>query len=114
MVAVVEKWNAYTKQRQDLWGFGDILAIRGNETLIVQTTSGVNVSKRIQKIGSHPCNVIAEFWLESPTRRIEVHGWRKVGPRGKRKVWECRVMSATLEVHPDGNRIVWSSVNTTQ
>lgn len=92
MVAVVEKYNSFTKQRKDLWGFGDILAAKGNETVIIQVTSGSNVPARIQKILTEPINYMASFWLESPNRRIEVHGWRKVGPRGKRKTWQCRVV----------------------
>ena len=40
LVAVVEKWNPFVKIRQDLFGFIDVLAIRENETLAVQVTSG--------------------------------------------------------------------------
>ena len=47
--AVVEKWNSFTKQRQDLWGWCDILAIRENEVLAVQVTS-TGVAERIKKI----------------------------------------------------------------
>lgn len=108
LVAVVEKYNSFTKQRMDLWGFGDLLAIKGNDTMIVQTTSGSNVSKRLEKIASHPCLPMAQFWLESPTRRIEVHGWRKVGPRGKRKTWQCRVVNAELITEGEAKgRIIW-------
>lgn len=109
-MAIVEKYNSFTKQRMDLWGFGDLLAIRGDDTMIVQTTSGDNVSKRCQKIASHPCIIMAQFWLESPTRRIEVHGWRKVGPRGKRKTWECRVLTAELVKWGEAKgRIIWQT-----
>ena len=87
MCAVVEKWNPYVRIRQDLWGFADILAIRDNESLLVQTTSGSNVSARLAKIAD---NVQASIWTCSPNRKIVVHGWRKVGERGKRKLWECR------------------------
>lgn len=89
MAAVVERWNKFAKVRQDLFGFIDILAVKGDKTLAVQATSGTNVSARIKKICE---NQGASFWLESPNRFIEVHGWRKVGPRGKRKLWECRVI----------------------
>lgn len=87
LCAVVEHWNAWRKIRQDLFGFADILAVRGNETLLVQTTSGSNVSARLAKIRSSQA---ADLWLSSPTRAIRVHGWAKRGPRGKRKVWTCR------------------------
>jgi len=87
LVAIVEHWNSYVKIRQDLWGFADLLAVRGDDCLLVQTTSGPNVSARIAKIQAEPK---AALWLQSSNRRIVVHGWRKVGARGKRKLWECR------------------------
>ena len=94
LVAIVEKWNPYVKIRQDLFGFGDLLAIRANTALIVQTTSGSNVSARLDKIKSSQA---AKVWLESPSREIIIHGWRKAGARGKRKLWECReVQVSTL------------------
>ena len=86
-VAITERWNSFTRTRQDLFGFIDLIALRGNETLAVQTTSGSNVSARIDKIKSLQS---ARVWLESNSRRIVVHGWRKVGARGKRKLWDCR------------------------
>lgn len=86
-VGITEHWNQYAKIRQDLFGFVDLLCFKGNETLAVQTTSGDNVSKRIHKIEQIPA---AALWLESPYRQIVVHGWRKVGARGQRKLWELR------------------------
>lgn len=98
LVAVVEKFNSFTKRRIDLWGFGDLLAIKGNETMIVQSTSGTNVSARVNKIQLEPAiHSVASFWLESPNRTIQIHGWRKGGPRGKRKTWICRVLSGRIE-----------------
>lgn len=93
-VQVTERWNPWAKCRQDLFGFIDILCIRGNETMGVQTTSGDNMSHRLAKILALPA---ARAWRSSQTRRLQVHGWRKVGPRGKRKVWECRIREVTLE-----------------
>lgn len=90
--ATVEKWNPHVKIRQDLWGFGDLLAFRGNEVLIVQTTSGSNVAARIAKIRLIPA---ADHWMASPTRKLLIHGWSKRGPRGKRKQWTCRVVHLT-------------------
>jgi carbonic anhydrase len=87
LVAVVEKWNPYAHCRQDLFGFIDLIAINGDETLAVQTTSGDHVAERLEKIRNTPA---ATTWLESSTRKIVVHGWRKAGARGKRKLWQCR------------------------
>lgn len=67
--------------KRDLFGFGDLLAIRGGERLIVQATSYTNVSARVSKI--------AESELVGLVRDagfgIVVHGWRKVKGR-----WQCR------------------------
>jgi hypothetical protein len=92
-VAITEKWNPFARVRQDLFGFIDILCLRGNELVGLQTTTGDNVSKRIDKIKSLPA---AKQWL-APTRRIVVHGWRKVGAQGKRKLWECREVEVTTK-----------------
>jgi hypothetical protein len=89
MVAIVEKFNSFIKRRIDLWGFGDLLHVQGDIVTIVQTTSGDNVSARLKKIDGIP---EAQAWLASPNRKIVVHGWRKVGPRGQRKKWECRIV----------------------
>jgi hypothetical protein len=86
-VAITERWNQFARIKQDLFGFIDLLAIKGDVTMAVQTTSGSNVSARINKIRALQA---AAIWLESPTRTIVVHGWRKAGPRGKRKTWQCR------------------------
>ncbi len=73
LVAVVEKWNPHAKIRQDLFGFVDLIAIRENETLGVQTTSYSNVSARINKIAEHE-NV---GMVRKAGWRIVVHGWHK-------------------------------------
>ena len=70
--AIVEKWNSFTKQRQDLWGWCDILAIRENEVLAVQVTS-TGVAERIKKIEDSP----TVAFVRKAGIRIEVHGWRK-------------------------------------
>jgi len=89
LCAIVEKYNSFIKVRQDLFGFADILCVKQNEVLLIQTTSGSNVSERIKKIQALQA---AEIWLDSPNRSIHVHGWRKAGPRGGVKKWECRVV----------------------
>lgn len=94
-VAVTERWNPFSKTRNDLYGFVDLLAIQANDTLAVQTTSGPNLNARLDKLLTIPA---VKLWLESPTRRIELHGWRKIGQRGKRKTWEVRKIDLTREM----------------
>jgi carbonic anhydrase len=76
--AVVEKWNPHAKIRQDMFGFVDIVAIRENETLAVQATSGTNVSSRVDKITDSPLLAV----VRKAGWRVEVHGWRK-GSNGR-------------------------------
>lgn len=86
---VVEKWNPHAHVRIDLGGFGDVLAwAPGRGILAVQCTSGSNVAARVAKIQALKQ---ASEWVLSPAR-LEVWGWRKAGARGKRKLWECRVV----------------------
>lgn len=70
---VVEKWIPHTRQRKDLFGFIDIVAIRDGETLAVQATAGSAVAARVSKIGDAEAigDVRKAGW------RIVVHGWRK-------------------------------------
>lgn len=78
---ITEHWNPWARVRQDLFGFVDILAVRGIETLGVQTTSGGNVNARIKKINDSPNLKI----LKGANWKIVVHGWRKL-----KSGWECR------------------------
>lgn len=74
---VVEVWNSHARIRQDLFGFIDVIAVKGTETLAVQATSAPNVSSRVTKIGDSP--------LVGPVRdagwRIVVWGWKKKSGR---------------------------------
>jgi len=90
---VERPWNPYTKRTQDLFGFGDILAFRGSITLIVQTTGGDggNFAARKAKILASPiARAWADYGLPTGQRSIVLHGWRKGGARGERKLWQCR------------------------
>ena len=69
---IVEKWNSFTKQRKDLWGWCDILAIRKDEVLAVQVTDYA-VADRIKKIQDSTTVAL----VRDAGIRIEVHGWRK-------------------------------------
>lgn len=83
MAEIVEKFNSFTKTRKDLWGIIDILAIRRDEVLGVQTTSWANVSARVKKItDSEHIGAIREAGI-----RVVVHGWKK-NPKTNR--WEVR------------------------
>jgi len=70
---VVERYNQFACRRNDLFGFIDILAVRGPETLAVQTTTYPNVPSRVNKIADseHVAAIREAGWT------IHVHGWTK-------------------------------------
>ena len=80
---IVERWNPHAQIRQDLFGIGDILAIREGETLLVQTTSRGNVAARVTKIqeSEHLDKILAAGW------KITVHGWGKL-----KAGWTCKIV----------------------
>lgn len=77
LAGVVEKWIPQVRQRKDLFGFIDILALREGEIVGVQATTGSNVASRVEKIANHE-NVGA---VRKAGIRILVHGWRKNSKR---------------------------------
>lgn len=90
--AIVERWNAHAKIRQDLYGFVDVLCVGNGKTVAVQCTSGSNVSARMNKILGRwvPDDVKGErAWQElrhcvreclAAGWEIQVHGWTKGKP----------------------------------
>ena len=88
---VVERWNSFAKIRQDFGGFADILAwnsVAG--VLAVQTTTRAHDDRQLALLAKD--NVRA--WLAGGNR-LHIHGWAKVGARGKRKRWACKVVEVT-------------------
>lgn len=79
--AIVEHWNQYACVRQDLFGFIDVLAIKGAETLAVQTTSLSEVKRRIRKI--EDSDAIRD--IREAGWSIHVHGWRRL-----KGGWACK------------------------
>lgn len=92
--AVVEKWNPHARIRQDLFGVIDVVSL-GGEITGIQATSGANVAARIAKMLDEKQEPAVRDWLLSGGK-LEVHGWRKAGPRGKRKLWELRRVVVAL------------------
>lgn len=80
--AIVEHWNQWSRQRNDLFGFLDVLCLGDNEVIGVQTTSYSNISARCKKIAEHE-NVAA---VRKANIRIIVHGWKK----NKSGRWEVK------------------------
>ena len=111
---IVEHFNHFSKQRNDLFGFADVLAVHPKKGhLYIQVTSGTNVNARLKKMREESKHVI-EALLETGAH-VEVHGWRKVKVctkcneekysklctcKGTKSVarWRPRIVEVTAEV----------------
>ncbi len=93
LIQVVERWNSFAKIRQDLFGIVDILCVHDGKTIAVQSTSGPNVSARVEKMKSSDALPL----LQEAGWKILVHGWRKVKVKrgGKAMIWELREVDLT-------------------
>jgi hypothetical protein len=79
---VVERYNSFTRTKNDLFGFIDILCLGEGVVIGVQTTSKSNMSARIKKIMEHE-NLDR---VRSAGIKILVHGWAK----NKSNRWELK------------------------
>lgn len=77
-----EHWNHFANRRQDLFDVIDILCVKPNEMVGVQTTSYAAMSARKKKIKE---SEKAAAWLLSGAK-ILLHGWRK----NKNNRWEVK------------------------
>lgn len=69
--AIVERWNPHVRIRQDLYGFIDLLAVKGEDIVGVQACS-TRVAERVTKITEH-----ANYPLVCKAIRIVVEGYSK-------------------------------------
>jgi tRNA 2-selenouridine synthase SelU len=84
----------------DFMGFADFIAINDDETIAVQVCGGSgDPAKHIKKCTTDP-KVVPKLtrWLMSLSRSFQIQGWRKVGPRGKRKLWKPRIIQIELDL----------------
>ena len=85
---VVERYNSFTRKRNDFCGFIDILCLAQGAVVGVQTTSYSNMSARVKKIREHEnLHVVLASGI-----KILVHGWRK----NKSNRWEYKEVEVTL------------------
>jgi hypothetical protein len=91
LAAVVEKWLPRIKRRQDLFGFGDVLAVHPGDRvfMIVQATTGSNVASRLNKARALPA---LTTWLGAGGT-FEVWGWKKMKGR-----WHVRRVAVDAEL----------------
>ena len=89
---VVERFNPHVGEhgiRQDLFGWMDVLAIRGDKagSLGIQSTSRDHASHRLRKMVATPA---LRVWLKAGNR-AELWTWAKVGRR-----WRLRRREVTV------------------
>ena len=82
---VVETFNRYAGVKNDLFGFIDVLCVKENEVLGIQTTSISNMNARIEKILTHK-NYLP---VKKSGIKILVQCFAKKTVN-KRIIWECK------------------------
>ena len=90
MVGTVERYNHITQRRHDLFGFIDLIAVRGDDIVGLQVTSDSNISARVKKI-KEECDDAAKSWIAAGGL-IVVQGWgkKKVKRKSPRETWQHR------------------------
>lgn len=88
-----EHWNPYSRRREDLWGFCDILCLDGKRTIAIQAC-GADLASHRTKIYE---NEYVRAWLEAGNE-LEIWSWTKRKKvRGKKATyWHCKVTSVFL------------------
>ena len=84
LVAVVERWTDV--EHQSLFGFADLLAIKGDTVVAVRAVSYGNDSSARKTISQ---NQDAATWFNPPRREIVVHEWIQRRSSNGSKTWHC-------------------------
>lgn len=98
---MTERWNSFSRTRQDLFGGIDILAISESDTLGIQACAVSSISTRVKKLLELPDMLL---WIRG-ARRLQVWGWGRYSVRrGGPKKWKVRIIE--LKSSSDGRFIV--------
>lgn len=105
-VAKVEHFNTFSKRRIDLFNIFDLLWLSTSTDDADWQIVGVQVvnthlPEHIEKIKASP---EAHIWIACGGG-IVIHEWKKVGPRGKRKVWTLTEHEIAWERNEEGKVI---------
>jgi hypothetical protein len=87
---VVERWDAFSRRRHDLFGIIDILAIGKGQTIAIQVTSRDNMASRRHKMQAAPelREMIDAGWS------VELWGYDKPNQRWRVKAENVTAPSA--------------------
>ena len=89
-IEVVERYNHYTKRRNDFAGFCDMIAIKGKETVCVQATTVGHIPDHQRKIEASPNLAL----LKSANWTVTLIGWKKYKLKrgGKAYRWREKII----------------------
>lgn len=104
---IVEKpFNPYTKKREDLFGFGDLLAIKeGDQGCIAIQACGEDASTHVSKLLKGYIDKNGRVWGPNhhlllwlkTGNRFFIWSWVLRGKKGKRKMYQLREIEFLLE-----------------
>ena len=92
----VEKYNQYSKKKNDLFGFIDIICIEPGVGVVAVQACGSDYRTHIEKmLGERNENMYE--WLKY--NRVKLYGWRKLKLKrgGKARRWYPRIAEFFLE-----------------
>ena len=96
-----EKWNQYSRKRQDGHGFIDVEALYLDRKQIVGIQCcGTDIQPHIRKMQG-TCAAAAKDWLKCGGG-IEIWAWRRLKKKrgGKAFRWDCKIIPITLQDFP--------------
>ncbi len=88
---ITEKWNPYSRTREDMFNFIDILCYTGKRTIAIQAC-GSDYQAHRRKIEG---NEWVREWLDPESNRsLQVWSWRRLLKKrgGKAKYWKARII----------------------
>ena len=90
----IEKWNHYTRRREDMFDFCDILCLDGLRTIAIQAC-GSDFQAHVRKIEE---NEYVRPWLEAAGNELQVWSWRQLKKKrgGKAKYWSPRIADVLI------------------
>lgn len=107
---IAEHWNAFTKQRYDLFGFIDIIALAPGTGALAVQACGADWGSHVQKLQGERAGIVL-LWLQCGNP-VQLIGWRKKkalkkdGTKSKASVWVPRIADLCISVADSGFEIV--------
>jgi hypothetical protein len=114
-VWITEHWNQWSRTRQDLFGFADLVAVRHDSKGVWAVNAcGEDVASHTKKYlngwehpkkGHQPPNPHLPVWLAAGNR-LSIMGWRLRKNEGTRDTYQLRMVEFYLE----GAEVKWKEL----